>query len=138
MGQMALPPCHFAWNVVVYGDTISLIWHQRSCDLILGVPFNIASYASLLLLLAKDSGLKPWKLTGTLNDCHIYENQIPAAREQLTREPRPLPQLVINDNTPYPGRSGGGFFDIFEWNHTQVELVGYDPHPKLDFGAVTV
>jgi thymidylate synthase len=123
---MALPPCHLIWNVIVYGDTISLWWGQRSCDLMLGVPFNIASYGLLLMLLAAHANLKPWKLTGILGDCHIYENQLDAAREQVEREPRPLPLLYTPNQ------------DIFDWTHNHVDLVDYDPHPALDFGKVTV
>lgn len=126
MDMMALPPCHFAWNVVVYGDTISLIWHQRSCDLMCGVSHNIASYAALLCLLGKVSGLTPWMLKGDLNDCHIYENQIDNAKEQLEREPRTLPQLEITQ--PYDGE-----FDIFKWTYQDIKLLNYDPHPALKF-----
>lgn len=126
---MALPPCHFAWNVVVYGDTISLIWHQRSCDLMCGVSHNIASYAMLLILLAKEAKLTPWILKGDLNDCHIYENQIENAKEQLKREPRQLPSVEFI--TPEED------FDIFKWTHKDVKLIDYDPHPALKF-EVTV
>lgn len=117
---MALPPCHLAWGVVVYGEYLSLWWTQRSCDLMLGVPFNIASYGLLLSLLAKHAGLKPYNLTGILCDCHIYENQFDMAREQIGREPRALPNIVLPDN-----------LDIFEWTHDQVELQNYNPHGKL-------
>lgn len=131
ISQMALPPCHYAWNVTVIGDEINLFWAQRSCDLMLGVPFNIASYASLLLLLAKESGFKPGSLTGVLVDCHIYANQIPSAKEQITREPRSLPQLDILDK---PDES----FSIFDWTYAEHVLHNYNPHKKLSFGEVTV
>ena len=122
ISRMALPPCHFAWNVVVYNNKLNLIWHQRSCDLMLGVPFNIASYGLLLLLLAKHAGLEPGELVGTLNDCHIYVDQIDNAREQLLRTTRTLPSVCIqNDN-------------IFEWTNEDIQLKGYDPHPSLQFG----
>jgi thymidylate synthase len=126
--QMALPPCHYAWNVTVIGDTISLFWAQRSCDLMLGVPFNITSYASLLLLLAKESGFKPGNLSGMLVDCHIYSNHIDTAKQQLERQPRELPILEILGNP----------FNIFEWTHKDVTLTNYNPHDKLSFGEVTV
>lgn len=126
--MMALPPCHVLWNVVVIGDTLHLGWYQRSCDLMLGVPFNIASYAMLQMLLCKESCLKPGMLSGTLADCHIYENHIPGAKEQMLREPRQLPKLEIK----------GDKFDIFKWDHTQLSLVDYNPHPKIDFGGVAV
>ncbi len=125
--QMALPPCHFAWNVVVYGDTLNLIWHQRSCDLMLGVPFNIASYALLLSLLANHAGLKPGNLTGTLNDCHIYLNQVDAAREQVDRVPLELPGLELPSSQ-----------SIFDWTYEDVKIKGYNSFDKLDFGKVTI
>jgi len=126
---MALPPCHYAFTLVHINGVLNLCWKQRSCDLMLGVPFNIASYALLLELLCKESGLKAGELVGVLEDCHIYENQIDGgAKEQLTRTPRKLPQLKIS----------GEPFDIFNWTYEDFELVGYDPHPKIDFGAVAV
>lgn len=128
--QMGLPPCHYAWNVTVIDDEIHLFWAQRSCDLMLGVPFNIASYASLLMLLAKESGFKPGNLSGMLVDCHIYANHIEGAKEQLTREPMPLPTLKVKERN--------NRFSIFDWEHTDVELVDYTSHPKLKFGGVTV
>lgn len=139
ISRMALPPCHFAWCLTVIGDTISLHWDQRSCDLMLGVPFNIASYALLLELLvmeanqggyAKEHNIKykAGNLSGMLCNCHIYENQIEAAEEQIGREPRDLPQLRIT----------GVDFDIFKWTHQDLQLVNYNPHKKIDFGAVAV
>lgn len=128
--MMALPPCHYSWNVTVIGDELNLFWAQRSCDLMLGVPFNIASYGLLLCLLAEVGGFKRGNLSGMLVDCHIYENQIEAAKEQITREPRPLPSLHIARE---PGQ-----FDIFNWKYDEVNLVGYNPHEKLDFGKVVV
>jgi len=128
--QMALPPCHYAWNVTVIDDEINLFWAQRSCDLMLGVPFNIASYAALLMLLAKESGFKPGNLSGMLVDCHIYRNHIEGAREQLTREPISLPKLKIKDRN--------GVFSIFDWQHEDFELSDYKYHPKINFGGVTV
>ena len=128
---MALKPCHISWNVCVYGDRLNLCWKQRSCDLMLGVPFNIASYAFLLLLLCEVAKLKPGNLTGVLVDCHIYENQIESAREQLTREPRPLPKVEIVYNKDED-------FDIFKWTHKDVKITNYNPHPKLNFGPPAV
>lgn len=128
--HMGLPPCHYAWNVTVIDDEIHLFWAQRSCDLMLGVPFNIASYASLLMLLAKESGFKPGNLSGMLVDCHIYANHIEGAKEQLERGPLGLPTLKIKDRN--------NRFSIFDWEHSDVELSGYVSHPKLVFGGVTV
>lgn len=128
--KMALPPCHYAWNVTVIDDEINLFWAQRSCDLMLGVPFNIASYATLLMLLAKESGFKPGNLSGMLVDCHIYRNHIEGAEEQLTREPISLPKLEIKDRN--------GVFSIFNWQYEDFELSNYKYHPKINFGGVTV
>lgn len=122
--EMALPPCHFVWNVVVYGNKLNLIWHQRSCDHILGVPFNIASYAMLLLLLCKESGLQPGELVGTLNDCHVYNNQLEGANVQLSRQPYPLPTVTIPDDS---------WSGIFNWTHKDVVLENYQCHPALKF-----
>lgn len=132
MHKMALPPCHLVFNVIVYGDTISLWWGQRSCDLMLGVPFNIASYGLLLCLLAQHSGLRPYKLMGTLGDCHIYKNQIDAAKEQLGRTPLQLPSLTL------PDELDDETFDIFNWTHNDLVLDGYENQGVLDFGEVTV
>lgn len=123
--QFSLPPCHFTWGVVVYGDTLNLYWVQRSVDTVLGLPFNIASYALLLLLLAEHAGLKPGNLSGSLVDVHIYNNQMDGVREQLSREPRALPSLHVD--CP----------DIFEWDHTRLRLENYDPYPTIKF-EVTV
>lgn len=118
--MMALPPCHFSWNVVVYGNKLNLIWHQRSCDLFLGVPFNIASYALLLLLLAKEGGLEPGELVGTLNDCHLYENQIEQAKLQLTRVPSVLPAVSLNPDK-----------NIFDWTYEDVIIENYVASPSI-------
>lgn len=120
--QMALPPCHFAWNVVVYEDKLNLIWHQRSVDTFLGASFNIASYGLLLLLLCKESGLKPGELVGTFNDCHIYLNHIDAVKEQLSRTPRKLPMVTIPDNN---------WNGIFNWTHNDIIIEGYNPYPAI-------
>ncbi|MBO8425371.1 MAG: thymidylate synthase [Proteobacteria bacterium] len=97
--QMALPPCHVMHQLVVRDSKLSLIWTQRSCDMFLGVPYNIASYALLLLLYAKEAGMEPGTLKGELHDAHIYQNHIPQVREQLSREPYPLPTVEIpNEN----------------------------------------
>ena len=128
--MMALPPCHYSWNVTVIGNELSLFWAQRSCDLMLGVPFNIASYALLLCLLAEVGGFERGNLSGMLVDCHIYENQLEGAREQVKRDPLKLPQLDI-------AHEPGGF-DIFNWQYDQVILKDYNSHEKLSFGDVVV
>ena len=120
--RMALPPCHVLWNVVVIQDKINLVWHQRSCDLMLGIPFNIASYATLLLLLAKEANLTPGILQGTFADCHIYENHMEGAEEQILRNPNPLPMVNV-----------GKFNCIYNWNSSDTILNNYNPHSKINF-----
>ncbi len=95
--QMALPPCHIMHQVLVHNNKLNLIWTQRSCDMFLGIPYNIASYALLLLLYAKEAGLTPGVLRGELHDVHIYENHINQAREQISRTPYKLPTVEIPD-----------------------------------------
>ena len=96
--QMALPPCHMMHQLIVRDGKLNLIWTQRSCDMFLGVPYNIASYALLLLLYAKEAGLKPGILKGELHDAHIYTNHLPQVAQQLQREPLPLPTVEIPDD----------------------------------------
>lgn len=95
--NMALPPCHYSYQILIHNNKVNLIWNQRSCDMFLGVPFNIAEYALLLLLFAKELGYEPGVLRGNLGDVHIYENHIPQVREQLSRKPNKLPTLEIPD-----------------------------------------
>lgn len=130
----SLPSCHWGWNVTVIDDELNLSWIQRSCDLLLGIPVNIAHYALLLSLLAHDSGFKPGNLTGLLVDCHLYENQLENARIQLDREPRQLPTIK------FVNKSGNlkDKFDIFDWTYQDVELHNYDPHPPLEKVTIVV
>ena len=97
MPQMALPPCHVMHQVLVQNGKLNLIWTQRSCDMFLGIPYNIASYALLLMLYAKETGLEPGILRGELHDVHIYENHIDQVKAQLTRTPYKLPTVEIPD-----------------------------------------
>ena len=120
MEQMALPPCHVLFHLVVIGKVLNLTWFQRSCDLMLGIPFNIASYGLLLELLSLESGLIPGQLNGMLSDVHIYENHLEAAKKQLIREPLPLSSLKIEN-----------FTSIFEWSHEQAKIIGYKSHPAI-------
>ncbi|TWU59121.1 Thymidylate synthase [Rubripirellula tenax] len=121
VGQMALPPCHVMFQFYVAGDRLSCHLYQRSADMFLGVPFNIASYSLLTMMMAKVTGLKPGEFVHTLGDLHLYRNHFDQAREQLSRHPRPLPTMQIK-NTP---ASVDGFdFDDFT-------LVDYDPHPAI-------
>jgi thymidylate synthase len=125
MSRMALPPCHFAWDLTHIDGILNLCWIQRSCDLMLGVPFNIASYALLLELLCKEANMTPGNLTGILCDCHIYEDHIDTAREQLKRRPKELPDLGIFNHSPEP-------FDIFKWVANDIIIENYNPWPKLE------
>lgn len=119
--EMALPPCHVLFQFYVAGDRLSCHLYQRSADLFLGVPFNIASYAMLTMMMAKVSGLRPGEFVHTLGDVHLYRNHFDQAREQLARHPRPLARLQIRSA---PGSIGGFSFDDFA-------LEGYDPHPPI-------
>lgn len=132
ISQMALPPCHFAWVVTHIDGELNLHWTQRSCDLGLGVPYNIASYALLLLLLCKEANLRPGNLAGTLCDCHIYEDHIQGMQLQLTREPYELPSLVVSGKL-----KSDKPFSIFDWTYEDLTLMGYQYHPaiKLDIAV---
>lgn len=130
--QMSLPTCHVMWQINYYGDNqIGLHWTQRSCDYMLGVPFNIASYGLLLKLIAKQVGMEAIHLSGTLIDCHIYDNHHEGAETQLSRIPRPLPTLEIPDN------EDGSDFDIFKWKHTQIDLQNYQYADKIKLEVAT-
>lgn len=122
--NMALPPCHYTFQVTVIQDTINLLWNQRSVDVMLGLPFNIASYALLLHLLAKESGFKEGKLVGFLADVHIYENHIDGAAEQLRRNPGTycLPQIITEP-----------FTSIFDWQAQDSKILNYTSYPTIKF-----
>jgi thymidylate synthase len=119
--SMALPPCHTMFQFYVADGRLSCQLYQRSADIFLGVPFNIASYALLTMMVAQVCELEPGDFVHTLGDAHLYVNHLNQARLQLTREPRDLPQLRIN-----PERKG-----IDDFVESDVELVGYDPHPGI-------
>ena len=112
MDKMALPPCHVMHQLLVQNGKLNLIWAQRSCDMFLGIPYNIASYALLLMLYAKEAGLTPGVLKGELHDVHIYENHIDQVKTQLQREPYKLPIVEIPDgnwNGMLKWSANGGF-----------------------------
>ena len=119
--QMALPPCHCLFQFYVADGRLSCQLYQRSADIFLGVPFNIASYALLTMMAAQVTGLKPGEFIHTLGDAHLYSNHLEQAREQLTRDPRPLPTMKIN---PDVNR-------IFDFKYEDFELLNYDPHPHI-------
>ncbi len=124
MPKMALPPCHYAFQVIVVGKKLSLVWNQRSIDTMLGLPFNIASYAILLHLLAKEAGFQEGRLVGFLGDTHIYENHVEGAKEQISRDP---------DKFSLPRIETENFKSIFEWNHEDTKVAGYESYPKIPF-----
>ena len=121
LDQMALPPCHAFMQFYVARGRLSCQLYQRSADIFLGVPFNIASYALLTLMLAQVSDLAPGEFVHTLGDAHLYKNHLDQARLQLTREPRPLPRLQLNPAVK----------DIFGFQYEDLTLAGYDPHPHI-------
>ncbi len=120
--QMALPACHYSFQVNVLDGKINLAWNQRSVDVMLGLPFNIASYAALLHLLAKESGYKEGKLISFLGDTHIYENHVTGAEEQLSRKPYALPRIETEN-----------FQSIFDWKYTDTKFLNYQHHPFIKF-----
>lgn len=122
--KMALPPCHYGFQVTVIDGRLNLLWNQRSVDTMLGLPFNIASYALLLHLLAKETGLKEGKLIGFLADTHIYTNHIDGAKEQLTRDPSkfPLPKIETEN-----------FTSIFDWKYEDSKILNYESYPTIKF-----
>jgi len=120
--RMALPPCHYAFQVTVIDGRLNLLWNQRSVDVALGLPFNIASYGCLLHLLAQEAGLGEGKLIGFLGDTHIYVNHVDAIREQLGRAPRSLPSIRTEP-----------FTSVFDWHYADTAIEGYDPHPAIKF-----
>ncbi len=127
LDKMALPPCHLLFQFYVADGKLSCQLYQRSCDTFLGVPFNIASYSLLLHMIAHVVGLEVGEFVWTGGDVHIYQNHFDQIREQLSREPRPLPQIKINKDTE----------NIFNIDFEDIELIGYDPHPTIK-GEISV
>lgn len=125
--NMALPPCHCLFQFYVADGRLSLQLYQRSADSFLGVPFNIASYALLLQMMAQVTGLEAGEFIHTTGDTHLYLNHLEQAKLQLTREPRPLPKMKINPDVK----------DIFDFKYEDFELIGYDPLPHIP-GVVAV
>lgn len=120
--QMALPPCHTLFHFYVHGDeSLSCQLYQRSADIFLGVPFNIASYALLTMMVAQVCGLKPGHFVHTIGDAHLYLNHVEQAKLQLSRETRKLPKMILNSDRK----------NIFEFVYDDFQLVDYDPHPAI-------
>ena len=116
--EVVLPPCHYGFQCYVQDGKLSLMWNQRSCDTFLGIPFNIASYGTLLLLLCKETGLEAGELIGNLGDVHLYKNHVQQAKEQIVREPFPLPTIELTNVDILNG----------EWDY---EIKGYEYHPTI-------
>ena len=126
-GKAALPPCHAFFQFYVANGRLSCQMYQRSCDIFLGVPFNIASYALLTMMMAQATGLQAGEFVHTLGDAHIYLNHLDQVKLQLTREPYPLPQMKMNPEVK----------SIFDFTFDDFELVGYQSHPHIK-GEISV
>lgn len=127
VNEMALPPCHCLFQFNVMDGKLNCQLYQRSADVFLGVPFNIASYALLTLLMARATGLEPGEFVHSFGDTHLYMNHIEQAQLQLTRDPRPLPRMIMN-----PEKT-----DLFGWDYDDFKLEGYNAHPHIK-GLVAV
>jgi thymidylate synthase len=121
LDAMRLPPCHLLFQFYVAGGKLSLQLYQRSADIFLGVPFNIASYSLLLLMAAQATHLQAGEFIHTLGDAHIYLNHLEQVKQQLSRSPRPLPQMKLNPQVT----------SIFDFTYPDFTLTGYDPHPRI-------
>jgi thymidylate synthase len=119
--QMALPPCHTMFQFYVHDGLLSCQLYQRSGDIFLGIPFNIASYALLTHLIAHECGLKVGEFVHTIGDAHIYVNHLKQIEDQLQREPRPFPELILNEHRK----------SLFEFEMEDINIEGYDPHPAI-------
>ncbi len=124
LSEMGLPPCHYSFQVTTINGKLNLLWNQRSVDTMLGLPFNIASYALLLHLLAKETGMEEGKLVGFLADVHLFENHVEGAKEQLSRDPNKyaLPKLETENWT-----------SIFNWKAEDTKVVGYESYDRIQF-----
>jgi thymidylate synthase len=127
LDRMALPPCHVLFQFYVANGKLSCQLYQRSADVFLGVPFNIASYALLTMMVAQATSLTPGEFIHTLGDAHIYLNHIEQVKLQLSRDPRPLPVMIINPDVK----------SIFDYRFEDFKLEGYNPHPHIK-GAIAV
>lgn len=128
MDDMALPPCHYGFQVYINDGQLDLMWNQRSADVFLGLPYDIAMYGLLLELLAKTFGYKPGKLIGSLGDCHLYNNHLEQAKEQLSRKLSILPKINIEKSITLPG-DVNNYVGIPSIN--DIQLIDYNPAPAI-------
>ncbi len=122
--EMGLPPCHYSFQVTTIGDKLNLMWNQRAVDTMLGLPFNIASYALLLHLLAKETGFKEGKLVGFLGDIHLFENHVEGAKEQISRDPEKYPLSKIETEN---------WKSIFDWRAEDTKVIDYQSYDRIKF-----
>jgi thymidylate synthase len=121
LDAMKLPPCHLLFQFNVQAEKLHCAMTMRSCDVFLGLPFNIASYALLTMMIAQVTDLQPGELILSLGDTHVYQNHFEQARLQLEREPRPLPKMLLNPAVK----------SLFDFRFDDFRLEGYDPHPRI-------
>ncbi len=124
INEMGLPPCHYSFQITTINGKLNLLWNQRSVDTMLGLPFNIASYALLLHLIAKEAGLKEGKLVGFLADVHLFENHVDGAKEQLGRDP---------EKYPLPNIETSNWKSIFDWKYEDTKLNNYESFDRISF-----
>ena len=130
MKDMALPPCHYAFQVYINNNTLDLMWMQRSADVFLGLPYDIAMYGLLLEMLAKGAGLKAGKLIGQLGDCHLYNNHLDQAKIYLDRPKRALPQLILDEGIRISKKMDAGNLLIIP-DKNQIKLTNYNPYEAI-------
>ena len=128
LDDMALPPCHYGFQVYINDGKMDLMWNQRSADVFLGLPYDLAMYGLLLLMLAKGTGYTPGQLIVSLGDCHLYNNHIDQAKEQLSRSFRKLPNVSVDWGLDVM-EGAGGFLRIP--THKMINIFGYEPHPPI-------
>jgi thymidylate synthase len=127
LGNMVLPPCHYSFQIYINDDKLDLLWAQRSVDVFLGLPYDIAMYGLLLLMFAKGSGYKPGTLIASLGDCHIYNNHASQVQQQLLRDFRKLPNVSVDIGLTYDKK----LKKVIIPTHNMVNIVNYDPHPYI-------
>ncbi len=128
MDDVVLPPCHYGFQIYINDGKMDLMWNQRSADVFLGLPYDIAMYGLLLIMLAKGAGYTPGQLIANLGDCHLYSNHLEQAKEQLSREMKTLPNVSVEWGLKC--QEGAGEFILIP-THNMIHIGGYDPHPAI-------